>query len=968
MADSRSLPPADDVAEANEDYGINEEERAEIEREIDALVARSGRELRVAREHLQPRKSGVGLPLFIWLLSAAAIAAGFYLLTQYFEVREETIVLESRAYFTTEAQLIQEILRESEERLAEKDEEITDIQDRLAQLNAEKTSLEENLEEQVSRRAAELRAELEAELAAERERLAEAGRSETEIDERLAELEAERETEVEEQLETFRAQAEEEVAELQTQLEQQQAQLEQTLAASREERERLAEEAAEREAELRRQFTEELQALEESEQAALARIEELQALRERELLLTDRVLGSFAVIVQDIEQGMTDEALAGLESLERLLLDESAAAGSLGQQRRTELALVSTLRSLVRDVDVLRRNIAVRDLTTTEAETAQLEQERAAELIETARNTVALAEEARTAGRFSEARSLYQQALATIPSLEQVYPGILDLESTRRRIALETAVSEAETLLAEGETRAAVDRYLGSLETLAADEDDPLLEVAAGIDVAVARATEQLQAAQESLDAEYREQLAAQSRSVTQLNRDLSAAQNALATAQATTDSLRAQLAGLQTELEAERTLSSDRGTALATLRRRISDLEGEIAGAETELAAAEGRSESLETTLTDAQARVGELEAANGRLQRQLAEATSARDRLQSRIDSLEEELAARPEPADETAVPRATQEQLEELRQTVTAREESIAGLERELGEARDELAQSRSTVDELRADLEETEAQVSGLQEQVAELRERREATSGEAEELQEELETARRRVAELEGLESDVSRLASLYEEAVARAQNRLQAGNYALARNAILDPFDSTQGRELFPGFLSTLSTAHDRLVDEAEATTTQDARASTLEDVVALATEVQQNIDGPREAVSVQTYLRRQPELREVASELFELVELSRRSISAPEIEYRLLGSVSRVTGNLVVVERLVALEPEVGDGVEIRRAPTLGQEVPIALGTILEVTNRRVVVSVDEIYELAQSPATRDLVYIAVE
>jgi hypothetical protein len=67
-------------------------------------------------------------------------------------------------------------------------------------------------------------------------------------------------------------------------------------------------------------------------------------------------------------------------------------------------------------------------------------------------------------------------------------------------------------------------------------------------------------------------------------------------------------------------------------------------------------------------------------------------------------------------------------------------------------------------------------------------------------------------------------------------------------------------------------------------------------------------------------------------------------------------------------VERLVALQPEVADTIEIRRAPTLGQEIPIASGTILEVTDRRVVVSIDEIYELDQPPATRDLAYIAAE
>ncbi|MFW5689206.1 MAG: hypothetical protein ACOC1U_06525 [Spirochaetota bacterium] len=1000
MADASNLPPADDVSVVTDDIRINEDEREEIEREIDALVSEGGSESTLPPEFLQPRRNGFGLPLLIWILAGAAFAGGFLYISKYFAIREETITLESRGYFTAEAQLIEEILRESEERLAEKDQEIDQIQGRLAQLDAEKQNLQQNLEEQVAERAAELRAQLEAELAAERARLADAGESEAEIEARLAELETEREAEVAAQIDAFREQAQEELAELRGQLEAQEAQLEQTLASSREERERLAREAAEREAELREQFTEEIAELEEAERTALERVDELQRLQEQQTLLTDRVLGSFTVIVQDIEEGLTEEALEGLDSLERLLLDQGLTTGGIREQRRTELALVSTLRSLVQEVDVLRDNIAIRDLTTTQGEAAQVEQERAAELIRSAADTVALAENARVAGRYTEARSLYQQALATIPSLEQVYPGILDLESERRQVALQGGLSEAQSLLAAGNAQQAVSRYLESIRTIAADDEDPVLDVATGISQAVSQNTSELLAVQESLTGEFQSELAEREQQVAALTRDLNASRNALATAQETLTLLRSQLAQVQSQLDESETLTGERTAQIAALREEVAGLEDDLSGAQTDLAAARSRSQSLQTSLSTAQGRAAELEAQIAALEQeaQAREGTiaSSEDRiieldeeiaeLREEVASLEQELAERPEraPEDEEpqVVPEATQEELAELNATIAEREERIEALEtlieerdaeldrvrEELAGVRDNLAAERSTTDELRAELDESATQIAGLQERIQRLQESRTTTAGETQQLEEEVARLSARVDELEELESSIQTLSREYEGALATAQRRIQTGDYARARSTILGPFASEVARELFAGFVTTLDTAHENIVTGARDSAAGATREETLDNVTELADQVQQNIAAPRESIAVQSYLNREPDLRPVADELFEIVELSARAISAPEVEYRLLGSVSRVTGNLVVVERLVQLEAEVGDTVEVRRAPNLGQEVAIASGTILEVTDRRVVVSVDEIFELETPPATRDLVYIAQE
>ena len=791
--------------------GITEDEQREIEDELRNVVDQMAKPPAMPKQYALPQRSGVLLPIMVWVFATAIATGGYFLLRSQFETRENDITVEGRQFFGTEAQLISDIIQENERRLAEKDAEIDQIQDQLALLNRERDQFEENLEAEVAEREAELRAELEAELAAERARLAAEGVSEEDIDQQIATLESTTEAELQDQVSTLQAQAQEQLATLEQQLAEQEAELEAELAQSREEREQIEAEANERVAEaearaaaVEQELGQEIEALEQTEAQALEQIQQLREQRESDQLLSDRILGSYAVIVEDIQEGFTDQAIDGLDNLQRLLLDEQAAGGD-NVQLQTELALTSTLRGLVREVGVLRQNLAVRDLTTTDGESAAIERERAAELIQTAAETATLAEQAREAGRFTEARTLYQQSLATIPSLETVYPGILDLEATRRQVALQSTVSEAQTLLADGEPNAAVDRYLAGLQSIAANADDPLLDVASGIDAAVSLTADELLDLQEEIQNELQATIA-------ERNQQIATLQNQLATARS-----QAETATLQ----------------LAPLRERITELEQEN--------------------------------------------------------EALAQEIAAERSTASDSG-------------QDVTALEDRIADLEGQLAA--------------VQADRE-------------------------------------------------DVQQLSTLYQRALGQAQTQLNTGQASAARRTLLNVFARPEATELFPEFTTSIERAHRAIVQEAESQTGGQARAEAISNVISLAEEVQENIDDPRRASSVQSYLRREPDLQGVGTELFEIVELASRQISAPEVEYRLLGSVSRVTGNLIVVERLVTTPTEVGTAVELRRTPSLGQEIPIGQGRVLEVSEERVLVSVEEIFDLELPPRPRDVVYL---
>ncbi|MFP4376147.1 MAG: hypothetical protein ACLFP4_03800 [Spirochaetales bacterium] len=890
---------------------IPEAERAEIESELEEMMARESRAVPPAamdRRFLQPRRSGITLPVLTWV-AAIVLGAGGYIGMQYlFEQREATITLESRTFFGAESELITQILRESERRLAEKDSEIDEIQDQLVLLSAEQAQLAENLETQVAERERALRAELEAELAAEQARLAEAGLGASEIEARLDELEAEGAGAIESQVAELEEAAQAQIEAVQEQLAEQQEQLEASLAQSRAERERLAEEAAERateaaerEQELRAQLDEEIAELEEAEQIALARISNLQAEREAEGLFTDQVLGSFAVIASDIEQGFTDRAIEGLNSLEELLLSQESVEQEERDRRRTELALASTMRGLVQEVAVLRQNIALRNLTETDEETSALEQERAAELIETAADVVVLAERAREEGRFSEARALYQQALATIPSLELVYPGILDLEATRRQVTLESALSRGQQLLAEGSPQAAVATYATGLGAIAANNDDPLVDVAAGVTEALSQTQAQLIGTLDEVQQELQANVAQRETQVAQLRRDLRASETRATALVQENETLEQDLSRLEAEREELASGASSQTEELASLRRAIAAAEDQISELSTALESAQARNASLEESLAGAQANRGGGDAATS---------------LDADGDS-------------------AT-------------------------------LTDVRAERDALRAQLEEANAELSGLEAQIAALRENRDVSTTEAADLEQEVARLSAQVARLEQAETQLARLEERYESATTRADAQIAASQFAAARGTLMGVLSSQDARALFPGYAARLNQLHADIVEDAEQEAQRDARTRALDDVEEFTNEVQRNITQPRVAPAVQSYLRRAPDLRDIADEIFETVELSARALEAAEAEYLLLGSVARVTGNLIVVERLVRTPTEVGDRIEIRRTPELGQEVPIAAGVVLEVAQDRIVVSIDDIYELDRGPALRDIVYVA--
>ena len=196
MSDPLDLPGS---AEA----GISEADQREIRAEIEKVAAQN--RIKVSDDLLdyQPQRNGAIFPLIANLSGLVLLAAGLFAFFLIFQSDEAEIRSGGQSVAATESRLIQELRRETEAQLAEKEAEIEQIVARLDSISEERAALAQDMEAQIAQREQELQEQFQAELEAERRRLQNLNLSESEIEARLAEFEAEKRQEYNERLAAF---------------------------------------------------------------------------------------------------------------------------------------------------------------------------------------------------------------------------------------------------------------------------------------------------------------------------------------------------------------------------------------------------------------------------------------------------------------------------------------------------------------------------------------------------------------------------------------------------------------------------------------------------------------------------------------------------------------------------------------------------------------------------------------------
>lgn len=423
--------PSSEVPAAGED---------EILSEIDKIAAEN--KIRVDDDtfRISAQRRGLLLPFLVNFFGLLIAVGGVYGLYLYFQDQERSLVSEPSALQSAENALIEALREQSEEELAAKEAQIGDIQLRLSRIEAERQSLEANLESEIAARERALRERLDQELAAERQRLEARGLSEPQLEQQLEDFEASRQALFEEELAALEEEAAAERRQLEENLSQLEDEFQRQLAALEEDRTNLLEEVAAREAELEARAEEALSAREAELTDAQRRLSSLAELQERESQISAQIVGFYNGIREDIRAGSYESALERLDTLETYLNDPALQEIPLVQERQgTERFVINSLRQLVQERQ-----------TPSESSGSVLA---AARRLQQVTELIARGNEAAAEGNTNAAEESYTEALGVIPAVTEGHEYLLS-----RRLAALEAEAQAADLAEAREAGAALER------------------------------------------------------------------------------------------------------------------------------------------------------------------------------------------------------------------------------------------------------------------------------------------------------------------------------------------------------------------------------------------------------------------------------------------------------------------------------------------------------------------------------
>ncbi len=581
-----------------EELGGTPEERVAIIEQIDQVVNENRVEIGPDTFRVDAKKRGVGLPILVNLVAVLLVVGGAYYLIGTFANRESTVVGEATALTSAEGRLLQVFREESDAQLSAKDDEISGIQGRLAQMSAEREQLEGSINAQLDTQEEALRLEFESALAAERTRLEGGGLSEAEIEQGLADFQAQQQAELTAQLDAIRAQAAHELQEQEAALNALIVDAEQSLADAESERSALEVDLRDQELRLTSEFAAREAELTEERVAAVDLLAELQDQQEQEQLVLDRIVAFYAGIESDLTAADFDGALEGTAALREYLSEGSVAAlPTVQRRRRVELFLVESLEARIAD----ERSAVSPDVAALAESTSVIAQ---------VTKLVAAADSAYGAAEFGNARTLYLAALSEIPAVRMGYDRLVELEEQVGRVESDRVarlVQRGNELYRAGSFQDAAAAYGEALATLPSSDTGLLSRVLdAGYQLLRTNDLTALRTVQTELEA-ARAMLAEQR---TVLERQEAQLVDSVDTATA----LQSQVAVLQSQLDAvpiEPVPDPGQETRIAELESDLSDRDEALAGRDEQVA-------TLRLSITDLNTLLAESRADTDRLQQE--------------------------------------------------------------------------------------------------------------------------------------------------------------------------------------------------------------------------------------------------------------------------------------------------------------------------------------------------------------
>ena len=423
------------------DSGISQEEQKDVLQEIDKVATRN--RIAVSPEVFAVRaaKKGILFPVLVNLVAVVLLVTGLAAFYVFFQRGETQLARTQTGTITAEGKLIETFKKESEAKLLEKNQQISQIQGRLQEIDKQRQDLQSTMDARVRDRANQLKAAMAAELEAEKARFQKQGLSEQDINRRLAAIEAQKSAETDKQLAAFRAQAEAEKRKADENLKTLQAEFSASLAAANQERQQVLDESKKREAELQAQLAQKTQEAATAQASSAQALAALQSQKQQEDLASAQLVGLYSVVKADITAKDFAKAMTGLQAIRDYVNSvDVAVLPSMQQRRDMDLFIVDSLTSYVQA-----------QLSPANADTSSLIA--AAGQISDVRAAVAQADAQARAGNIAEAETLYQKALSVIPEISRSYgyftAKIRDAEAARQQV-VQAGLARAEAAFDAG--------------------------------------------------------------------------------------------------------------------------------------------------------------------------------------------------------------------------------------------------------------------------------------------------------------------------------------------------------------------------------------------------------------------------------------------------------------------------------------------------------------------------------------
>ena len=439
------------------DSGISQQEQKEIRREIEQVA--TGSRIQVSPEvfAVKAAKRGVLFPILVNVLAFVVLAAGLALFYFLFQRGETQAARGDTATITAEGKLIEEVKKESDAKLQEKNQQINQIQGQLADLDKQKQDLQTNMDAKVQEKESQLRASMSAELDAEKAALQKQGFSDADIQKKLADLEAQKTADFNKQLDTFKTQADADRKKSEATLANLQTQFNADLAKANADRQQVLSDSRQREADLQTQLAQKTKELASTQAQTQQQLTALSTQKQQEDLAAQQLVGLYSVAQNDIAAKNYPKAIASLQSISSYVNSSDVAVlPGIAKRRAVDLFIVDSLTTLVQG-----------EIDKGKVDTASLVD--AANKISDVRARVTDADASLRAGKLADAERLYGQALAVIPEISKSYAYFTgkaqDVETTRQN-ALHAALARAEAAFAAGRNADALSAYRDALAYL----------------------------------------------------------------------------------------------------------------------------------------------------------------------------------------------------------------------------------------------------------------------------------------------------------------------------------------------------------------------------------------------------------------------------------------------------------------------------------------------------------------------